>query len=57
MLLLGESTIKSHVRHLLTKLDIPNRVHAVIYAYQHGLVTERQRSLVAGFGSEASAVA
>lgn len=57
MLSLGESTIKSHVQHLLTKLDIPNRVHAVIYAYQHGLVTERKRPLVAGFGSEASAVA
>lgn len=57
MLSLGESTIKSHVQHLLTKLDIPNRVHAVIYAYQHGLVTECKRSLVAGFGSNASAVA
>ncbi|MGH3982341.1 MAG: LuxR C-terminal-related transcriptional regulator, partial [Pseudonocardiaceae bacterium] len=57
MLSLGESTIKSHVQHLLTKLDIPNRVHAVIYAYQHGLVTECKRSLVAGFGSGATAVA
>ncbi len=37
MLTLGESTIKSHVQHLLSKLNIPNRVHAVIYAYQHGL--------------------
>ncbi len=37
-LTLGESTIKSHVQHLLTKLNIPNRVHAVIYAYQRGLV-------------------
>lgn len=34
---LGECTIKSHVQHLLTKLGIPNRVHAVIYAYRHGL--------------------
>lgn len=57
ILSLGESTIKSHVQHLLTKLDIPNRVHAVIYAYKHGLVTECKRSLVAGFGSETSAVA
>lgn len=57
MLSLGESTIKSHVQHLLMKLDIPNRVHAVIYAYQHGLVTERGRSLVARFGPDASAVA
>ncbi len=57
MLSLGESTIKSHVQHLLMKLDIPNRVHAVIYAYQHGLVTERGRSLVARLGPDASAVA
>ncbi len=57
MLMLGESTIKSHVQHLLMKLDIPNRVHAVIYAYQNGLVTECGRSPVAGLGSDASAVA
>ncbi|MGQ0716630.1 MAG: response regulator transcription factor [Pseudonocardiales bacterium] len=31
--------------------------HAVIYAYQNGLVTERGRSPVAGLGSDASAVA
>ncbi len=57
MLTLGESTIKSHVQHLLMKLDIPNRVHAVIYAYQHGLVTERGRPPVAGLRSDACAVA
>lgn len=57
MLALGESTIKSHVQHLLTKLGTPNRVHAVIYAYRHGLVTECGRFLVAGLGSDASAVA
>lgn len=57
ILTLGESTVKSHVQHLLTKLGIPNRVHAVIYAYQHGLVRECELSSVAGLGSDASAVA
>lgn len=38
-LTLGESTIKSHVQHILTKLDLPNRLHAVIFAHKHGLVT------------------
>ncbi|MGH3822660.1 MAG: response regulator transcription factor [Pseudonocardiaceae bacterium] len=42
-LTLGESTIKSHVQHILTKLALPNRLHAVIFAHKHGLVTARDQ--------------
>ncbi|MGH3719495.1 MAG: response regulator transcription factor [Pseudonocardiaceae bacterium] len=37
-LMLSESTVKSHVQHVLNKLDLPNRVHAVILAYELGLI-------------------
>ena len=35
---LGEATVKTHVGHVLMKLAVRDRVHAVIYAYEHGLV-------------------
>jgi DNA-binding NarL/FixJ family response regulator len=37
-LTLSESTVKSHVQHLLTKLGLRNRVSIVIYAYETGLI-------------------
>ena len=36
-LCLAESSVKSHVGHLLRKLGVPDRVHLVIFAYDHGL--------------------
>jgi DNA-binding NarL/FixJ family response regulator len=32
------STVKTHVAHALRKLDLPDRVSAVIYAYERGLL-------------------
>ncbi len=37
-LYIGEGTVKTHVARILTKLDLRDRVQAVVYAYDHGLV-------------------
>lgn len=38
VLVLGASTIKSHVKHIYQKLNVRDRVQVVIYAYEMGLV-------------------
>jgi DNA-binding NarL/FixJ family response regulator len=38
-LVISEATAKTHVAHILQKLDLRDRVQAVIYAYETGLVT------------------
>lgn len=38
LLMLGESTVKSHVQHLYQKLGVRDRTQVVIYAYEHGLM-------------------
>jgi DNA-binding NarL/FixJ family response regulator len=37
-LFLSEATVKTHVRRILTKLHLRDRVQAVVYAYETGLV-------------------
>ncbi len=38
-LILGEATVKTHVGNVLFKLDVRDRVQAVVLAYESGLVT------------------
>ena len=40
-LILGEATVKTHVGRVLAKLGLRDRVHAVVYSYEHGLVIPR----------------
>ena len=40
-LIVGESTVKTHVKRILMKLALRDRVHAVVFAYETGLLAPR----------------
>jgi DNA-binding NarL/FixJ family response regulator len=37
-LFLSENTVKTHVKAVLAKLGLPDRVHVVIWAYENGVL-------------------
>ena len=43
-LYIGETTVKTHVTHILQKLGLRDRVQAVVMAYQTGLIEEDARA-------------
>jgi hypothetical protein len=41
-LVVSDATVKTHVAHVLMKLGVRDRVQAVIYAYESGLIQPGQ---------------
>ena len=44
----GEGTVKTHVNHLFAKLQLRDRAAAVVFAFDHDLVTPSSRGLGGG---------
>ena len=38
-LVIAQTTVKTHLGHVLDKLGLRDRVHAVVYGYEYGLIT------------------
>lgn len=47
-LVLGEGTVKTHVARVLAKLGLRDRVQAVIYAYEAGVITPGENDVESG---------
>jgi DNA-binding NarL/FixJ family response regulator len=45
-LCISEATVKTHVGHIMAKLGLRDRIQAVVYAYETGLITPQGRPAV-----------
>jgi DNA-binding NarL/FixJ family response regulator len=43
-LVIAPTTVKTHLGHVLDKLSLRDRVHAVVYGYEYGLITPGGRA-------------
>ena len=43
-LIVGETTVKTHVARILSKLGVRDRVQAVVIAYESGMISPGQQS-------------
>ena len=50
---MGEATIKTHVARVLSKLGLRDRIQAVVYAYEFGLVRPGETGVRIGPPDEA----
>jgi Bacterial regulatory proteins, luxR family len=41
----SEATVKTHAGHIMTKLGLRDRIQAVVYAYETGLITPQGRAI------------
>ena len=44
-LVISEETVKTHVKRVMSKLDLTSRAQAVVFAYESGLVVAGGRSV------------
>lgn len=42
-LVVGEGTVKTHINHVFTKLDLRDRAAAIVFAFDHDLVAPSER--------------
>jgi DNA-binding NarL/FixJ family response regulator len=40
LLVIAESTAKTHVKRVLSKIDVHDRAQAVVFAYRSGVITD-----------------